>query len=57
MIVAGMIPLAMIFAAVMFAAAVRRCKRFPVIGSLQRITEFISLRWNVVPFQDSLMRM
>jgi hypothetical protein len=57
MIVAGMIPLAMIFAAVMFAAAVRRCKRFPVIGSLQRIAEFISLRWNVVPFQDSLMRM
>jgi hypothetical protein len=44
MIVAGMIPLAMIFAAVMFAAAARRCKRFSVIGSFQRIMEFISLR-------------
>jgi hypothetical protein len=40
MIAAGMIHLATIFAAVTFAA-VRRCKWFSDIGSLQRVTEFM----------------
>jgi hypothetical protein len=42
MIVVGMNLLAMIFAAVGFAA-VRRCKWLPEISSLQEVTAFISL--------------
>jgi hypothetical protein len=42
MIAAGMIHLAIIFAAAMFAA-VKRCKWFFEVDSLKRVMEFISL--------------
>jgi hypothetical protein len=43
MIIAGMVLLAMISAAVMFAAAVRCCKGFSDIDVLQRMMKYISL--------------
>ena len=43
MIAAGMIHLAMIFAAAMFAAAVRRCKWLSGVGSLRRTRVVVPL--------------